>query len=244
MGSFLNAWMWRTKEEKSIVTGRSECPTCHEKLRWYDNVPLISFVYLKGRCRYCKKSISWQYPLVELWMGIAFVAIATYHGVGGEGIDAKSIEILRDSMVVFFLTFVFVYDVKYQEIWDRATTVPALMYVPFALYFGWHTWWSMSLGVVIAAGFFLLQFVLSKGKWIGGGDVRLGVLMGVVLGFPSVLVALFFAYIMGAIGGLTLMAFGKANMASKMPFGTYLSVATIIALFWGERIVGWYLGFM
>jgi len=234
-GSFLNAWEWRIHSEKSISNGRSKCPTCDKTLKWYDNIPIVSFIFLRGKCWHCKKDISWQYPAVELVTGISFIFVGWFH-------QFDPLLIFRDCAIFFLLLFTFVYDFKYQLILDRMTLAPAGILFAISLLFGWHQWTSMLLGAVIGGGFFLAQFVLSKGKWIGGGDIRLGVFMGVILGWQLTLLALFLAYILGATVGVGLIASKKKKLASKVPFGTYLTIATFVAMFWGPKIISWYLG--
>ena len=236
-GSFLNAWVWRTREGLSVLKGRSVCPSCKKELTWAENIPLLSFLLQRGECKRCKKPISWQYPLVELTIGLLFAFAAWQHGGNIEFI-------LRDSFIIFFLTFVFVYDLRYQEIWDRMTMWPAFMLLIATAVFGWHSWRSVLLGVIVGAGVFLLQYIVSKGKWIGGGDIRLGMFMGVILGLPLTVLAIFLAYVGGALFILPFLIFGKKKFASKIPFGTYLSVATVVAMFWGESILEWYVGFI
>ena len=102
----------------------------------------------------------------------------------------------------------------------------------------------MLLGILVGAGFFLLQYLISKGKWIGGGDVLLGVLMGVILGWPNILVALMLAYILGATVGVFLLLSKKKNLQDQLAFGTFLSVVTLLVMLWGDKIVGWYLKFI
>ncbi len=234
-GSFLNAWIWRTREKKSILKGRSVCPTCKKALHWYENIPIFSFFYQKGRCRGCKVAISWQYPLVELGAGLLFAFVAWFH--------AGNLElIMRDAFIIFFLMFVFVYDLRYQEIWDRMTIHPAAILAAATVWFGWLSIPSMLVGALVGMGFFLAQYVVSKGRWIGGGDIRLGLFMGIILGWPLILVALFLAYVGGAIFVIPFLIMGKKQFASKIPFGTYLSVATVVAMFWGEKLVDWYIG--
>ncbi len=238
LGSFLNAWMWRTRVGKSVAKGRSMCPQCKKQLSWRDNIPLLSFLFLKGKCRYCKKPISWQYPLVEFLTALLFTLSAIRYPVS-EGIF--QVGLAYELALVFFLVAVFTYDFLYKEIWDKWTTIPAIGFFVIALTFGWQSWQSMLLGVAIGAGFFLLQYVVSKGKWIGGGDIRLGVLMGVVLGWPLILVALMLAYIGGAMVSVILLALKKKQLASETPFGTYLAVATLVAYFYGGDIIAWYM---
>lgn len=234
-GSFLNAWIWRTREGLSVLKGRSECPQCHKQLTWIENIPIFSFTLQKGRCKHCKKAISWQYPLVELAVGLAFAFAAWFH--------AGNLEfILRDAFILFFLTFVFVYDLKYQEIWDRMTIHPAAVLAAASVWFGWLSIPSMIIGASVGAGFFFLQYAVSKGRWIGGGDIRLGLFMGIILGWPMILVVLFLAYVGGTLFVLPFLALGKKQLASKIPFGTYLSVATVVVMFWGETVLQWYMG--
>jgi prepilin signal peptidase PulO-like enzyme (type II secretory pathway) len=237
LGSFLNAWIWRTREKKSIVRGRSICPLCRASIMWFDNIPVISFLILAGKCRACKKPIALRYPIVELFVGIVFAYTYWKHGM-------ISLELIRDLFIIFFLTFVFVYDLFYKEIWDRASTIPAIILALFTLIYGWMAWQSMLIGALVGAGFFLLQFVISKGKWIGGGDIRLGLFMGVILGWPHILVALMIAYVVGAVISIILMALKKKTLASETPFGTYLAFATVLTMFWGEQIMSWYIGLL
>jgi prepilin signal peptidase PulO-like enzyme (type II secretory pathway) len=236
-GSFLNAWIWRTRERTSVVRGRSRCPSCKTQLQWYENIPLISFVLQKGRCSSCKERISWQYPLVELAMGVLFAGISLFHGY-------DTILSVRDMCIAFFLMFVWVYDVRYQEIWDRMTVWPALGLALATAIFQWHSWQSMTIGILVGGGFFLLQYVVSKGTWVGGGDIRLGMFMGVILGWPLILVALLLAYVGGTLFVLPFLIAGKKQLAGKIPFGAYLSVATVVMMFWGERLVDWYIGLL
>lgn len=235
LGSFLNALIWRTRVEKSIITGRSACPSCNSQLRVFELIPIFSFLLQRGRCRHCLEHISWQYPLVELSTGLLFVMSYTVF-------QPDMIAVLFAWFLVFVLTFIFVYDLQYQLILDRIS-LPAI-----AIAFVYHSirtpgdWWIYLLGIAIGGGFFLLQFVLSKGTWIGGGDIRLGALMGAILGWQLVLVALMLAYVVGAIVSVLLVAMKKKTMASTTPFGTYLAGATLVVLFWGSSILDWYLG--
>lgn len=240
-GSFLNALVWRTWQNIKIVHGRSMCPACHRQLAWYDNIPIISFLVLGEKCRVCKNKISWQYPIVELCIGLLFALIAWMHGTANTFITP---EVVRDWALVFNLAFIFLYDFNYGEILDSSTIPTSLVLFAFSWSMGWHTWPDMVLGVLVGAGFFWVQYFLSKGKWVGGGDVRLGLLMGVILGWQNVIFALMLAYILGAIVSLILVALKKKELKSETPFGTYLAVATLVAMLWGEEIVGWYLSLL
>lgn len=241
IGSFLNVCIWRTRENISVVHGRSMCPNCHMPVVWYDNIPLLSFILLRGKCRKCNQKISWQYPIIEFATGVLFLFVALWYHEQGPFIN---LEMARDWVVISFLIFIFVYDLKYQEILPIPVWVLSVMLFIFSIPTGWNLWTDMLIGAFIGGGFFFLQYIISKGKWIGGGDVRLGVLMGVILGWPNILFALFISYIIGAVCGLCLVAKNKKNMKSEVPFGIYLTMGIFITMFWGEKIVTWYLSFL
>ena len=239
IGSFLNVCIWRTWENINIVKGRSMCPNCHVPVAWYDNVPLLSFIFLRGKCRYCQKQISWQYPIIELMTGLLFLFVTFWHNTQ---IPFLNLEMVRDWLIISFLIFIFVYDLKHQEILSIPTLMLSVILFVISIPVGWNSWYNMLLGALVGGGFFLAQYIVSRGKWIGGGDVRLGLLMGIILGWPNVLFGLFFSYILGAVCGLCLVVKNKKNMQSEVPFGTYLTVGIFITMFWGEKIVNWYLG--
>lgn len=241
IGSFVNAWVWRTRENLSITKARSICPNCRVQIAWYDNVPVFSFIFLHGHCRQCDKKISYQYPIVEVWCGFIFVITALFHS-NSLTFGVLSLEIIRDWIILTFLTFVFLYDFRYREILNFSTMLPAIILFFFSLIFGWQSWGSMLSGVAFGAGFFLFLYIISKGRWIGGGDVKLGFFMGIILGWPNILLAFFLAYLTGAVFSLLLIAARKKTIKSETAFGTYLVFGTIVAMFWSERIVSWYLG--
>lgn len=242
-GSFLNAWIWRVHENMNIWGDRSICPVCHQHLAWYDNIPLVSyFLFLGGKCRKCHNKISWQYPLVEFITACLFVFIAWRHGFHVDFV--LSPKLVYDLIVVFFLLFIFIYDFKYQEILDRSTLIPALLLFFISVSLGWHSWFDMALGIIIAGGLFLFQYLVSSGKWIGGGDVRLGVLMGIILGWQGAILALFISYIIGAVVGLLSLWLRKKDLKSEIPFGTFLTVGTFVVMFWGTRVIEWYMGLL
>jgi prepilin signal peptidase PulO-like enzyme (type II secretory pathway) len=123
-------------------------------------------------------------------------------------------------------------------------TIPAIiLFFIFSLLLG-ASWWSILLAILIGFGFFGLQYLVSSGRWIGGGDLRLGALMGAALGWPNILIGLLAAYIIGAIVSIFLLATGKAKAKTPIAFGTFLAVGTLIALFWGQQMINWYLGLL
>ena len=232
VGSFLNVVIFRLGQKKSFFQGRSFCPHCRQTIAWYDNIPLVSFAILGGRCRRCRKKIFWQYPLVELATAVIFIWFYFLFGL--------SLQFLVLVIFSCFLLVIFVYDLKHYLILD-AVTVPAMIFAflaNFCLGFGF---WNLILAGAIGSGFFGLQFFLSRGRWVGGGDIRLGALMGLMLGWKFLLVALFLAYLIGSIFGLTLIALKRKKMSSAVPFGPFLAAAAFITFVYGQALLSWYL---
>jgi len=232
IGSFLNVVIFRLGKKKSFWSGRSFCPKCKKKIFWYDNIPLASFLLLGGHCRHCKKQISWQYPLVELASGLIGVGLYWQNGL--------SLKFLALSIFSYFLLVIFVYDLRYYLILDRLTVPAMVLALLFNLYFGFG-FWNLIIAAIIGGGFFAIQFFVSSGKWVGDGDIRLGLLMGLMLGWKLLLVALFLAYLVGAIIGLVLIGLKKKKMSSQLPFGPFLAGATFVTLIWGQNLLNWYL---
>lgn len=237
LGSFLNAWLWRAHVGRSVVWGRSICPHCLTPLAWYDNIPLVSYIVLGARCRTCRARIDASYPCIELWMALVFVFIGWTHGT-------EWLLIARDIAIVFFLTFIFVFDARHKMIHNATTLIPAAFLFVAALIFGRQTLSSMLLGIISAAGFFALQHFLSRGRWIGAGDIRLGVFMGVILGWPMTLVALFIAYVGGALIFLPFVLMRRVAATSAVPFGVFLTAATFVTMFWGQKLLADYLSLL
>lgn len=223
LGSFLNVVEWRGRQGTSWIKGRSKCRTCEKQLAWYDIVPFMSFFLLAGKCRHCKKNISRQYFVVELWMGLVSVFLLFIHGV--------SPWLIRDMAIVWVLTFIFITDVKYLYVEESFVFAVSVLLFIISGIVGWHSWSEMLMGVVVAAGFFLLQYLVSRGKWIGRGDISIGVFMGVILGWPLVLIGLLIAYVSGALIEGTKVLIHKRNMKDRVAFGTYLSGSTVIVMF-------------
>ena len=239
IGSFLNAVIFRLKENEQFIRGRSKCLKCKHQLKFLDLIPLFSFIFLKGKCRYCHKRISCQYPLVEVATGIIF--LLGYFNIQSSSLPVfQSFNILVYFIFSCFLIIIFVYDLKHYLILDKVT-LTALVFALVLNFLLGKSIVNLLIAALVVAGFFFLQFIVSHGKWIGGGDIRLGLVMGAMLGWPDVLTALVLAYVIGALTGLALIVFKKKKFKSQLPFGTFLSLATLITLLWGERILGWYL---
>ena len=248
VGSFLNCVIYRLEIGGSFLKGRSFCPFCKHKLFWFDLIPVFSFLFLRAKCRYCKKPISVQYPLVELATGILFVLLWNYE-LGIMNYKFLSFEFIIYFLFLIlissFLILIFVFDLKHYIIPDKVV-LPAIIIIfiynlQFLIFKNFSTFNRLILSGFGAAGFFLLIFLLSKGRAMGGGDVKLGFLMGFLLGFPDILPALFFTFLIGAIIGIGLILTKKKKLKSEVPFGPFLVLGTYIAIFWGQALVNWYL---
>ncbi len=231
LGSFLNVVINRLGSDKSALKGRSVCPHCRAVIAWYDNIPLISFAILGARCRSCHQKISWQYPLVELGTAIALVLLyfrfdimPTFWGY---------------ALFTAFLIIIFVYDLKTYLILDRVS-VPAMGIACIVSILLGRDVVSLLLGATLGAGFFAAQFFLSGGTWVGDGDIRLGAVMGLMLGWQLLLVALFIAYVIGAAVGIVLLASRRKQASSQVPFGPFLTLATFVTLLYGQELLTWY----
>lgn len=238
LGSYLNSWMWRVHEGKWKWGGRSICIHCSRQLNWYENIPLFSFIWLKGKCRTCHKPIPMDYLLVELSTALLLVWLVYYHGTGA---PIEYWYFLRNLFFVALLVVVFVYDAKYSLVLSGITWAGIVVGLWFNFIKFGFTWQSLLFGMVIGGGIFLFQYAVSQGRWVGGGDIRSGLMMGAWLGWPQILVALFFSYIIGATVAVPLLIFKRKNFKSEIPFGTFLAVGTFISLFWGPQILGAYL---
>lgn len=219
--------------------GRSYCPKCEKQIAWYDNIPVLSFILLRGRCRHCKKSISIQYPAVELVTGILFV-MAYYLNYESRIINyGLIIQLLRDWFIISVMMVVFIYDLRWYLILDIVTLPACLAVLAMNLLLGFDLW-NLLISGIIGGSFFLIQFLISRGKWIGGGDIRLGLLLGLSFGWPAVLLAIIISYFIGSIVGVGLILLGKKKWGSEVPLGVFLAVGAIITLFWQSQILAWY----
>ena len=229
-----------TKHDLSIWHGRSMCVSCHHTLAWYDLLPVISWIQLKGKCRYCQKAISIQYPAVEL-LTVGLFVLSYY---------ALSVPLW--GLVAWLLTLtgliaLAVYDLRWMILPTRLVYVlyiPSVVFVvittrnnPHFLLSAFYT----LLSALLLGGLFWLLFQVSGGKWIGGGDVRLGYLLGLLAMTPvKTTLLLFLASLLGTMVALPLLATHKSQLKAKLPFGPFLIAAAIIVVLYGANILSWY----
>lgn len=252
IGSFLNVVIYRTLNEESFVTGRSRCDHCKKQIAWYDNIPLISFLVLGGRCRYCKKPISLTHPVVELLTGVLFL----WWGLGGFfffqffQLSQQPFQIIQPLfwlLVGIFLLIIFVTDAISYIIPDYAVisllSLSAIYRIALVLsgIMKPADFLFSILGTLLITGFFFALWFFTKGKGMGFGDVKFCLPMGLLLGWPEMLVGVFISFVIGAVVGVFLIALGRKNMKAHIPFGPFLVLGTVIGLVYGNQILHWYL---
>jgi leader peptidase (prepilin peptidase)/N-methyltransferase len=261
LGSFVNALVWRLREqaeltdkssksalkqrrELSITRGHSMCPNCRHALAAKDLVPVLSWLWLKGRCRYCHRPISGQYPLVELLTGALFVAAYLLWPLGMHGVGLLQF-VFCLVFIVFFVALA-VYDLKWLELPDRLTypLIGLAAVQTLAVAFWEHSvsllWQPAVAGLIIFALFWAL-YQVSKGAWIGGGDVKLALALGLITASPlRAFLVVFFASLLGTLVSLPLLARGPKQLKARIPFGPYLLLATLVVQLYGTQVVDWY----
>ena len=239
VGSFLNVLVYRLRDAETLL-GRSLCRHCQHQIRWYDNIPLISFVLLRGTCRDCENKISWQYPLVELLTGITF-ALAGY-AVFSAGSALPWLEIAWLLGIGSCLIVIAAYDLRFMEIPLSMLVASALVTYGFlatSFFLASEPFldsrlWSGMLGGLAVGGFFFLLVWMSRETWMGWGDVWLGAVTGSVVGLPLVLPMLTLSFGLGAIVGLLAIAYQKKGLKSQIPFAPFLVTGTLTILFLSE----------
>ena len=240
VGSYLNVVVYRLPLGLSTVYPRSRCPGCGSLIRARDNVPVFSFLLLRGRCRHCGTAISWRYPLVEAATGALFVASLLRFGLTPQTLVAMVFSCL---MLVLALI-----DYDHMLLPDRITLPGTAVGLATQLVAPLAGLVPAVVGALLGAGILLavwgLWWVVRREEGMGLGDVKMLALVGAFLGWQGVLVTLFFGALSGSVVGLALMRRGSADMRSKLPFGVFLAMGAIVALFFGEALVGWYAGLL
>ena len=230
-GSFLNSLIYRLYYNLS-PWDRSICPKCQQKIKLLDLVPLLSFVFLAGKCRYCQKRIGWHYFWVELITGILFSLVFLKDG-------NLILALSRDLFFVLVLILIFVIDLKYYLILDKIIWPSIVVALIFNIILNLGIW-PLILGIIMGAGFFGWQYLLSAGKWVGEGDIKLGALIGAMLGWQLTLLTIVMAYLIGGLVAAILLISKQKKIGDVLPLGTFLSAAAIIVLLWGEKILNFY----
>ena len=238
IGSFLNVCIYRLPSSMSILKpSRSFCPQCKSAIKFYDNIPVFSYIWLKGRCRNCKASISLRYPLVELITGILAIAILFLFGLTLEGLVYF---IFISSLLV--ITFI---DIDHKIIPDIITLpgIPIGLLASFVL--SAMTFISSLVGLLVGGGSLLLvacvYSLITHKEGMGGGDIKLLGMIGAFLGWKGVIFTIFAASLTGTLVGIILMLQKGKNLKFAIPFGPFLSIGAMSYVFFGERVMYWYL---
>jgi prepilin signal peptidase PulO-like enzyme (type II secretory pathway) len=249
LGSFANAAVWRLKERRDIVHERSECVHCHHQLAWYDLIPVVSWLSLQGKCRYCGKPISWQYPLVEMAVALYFILSLILWPYRLES-WAEVVQFIVWLGFGLGLAILFVYDLRWYLLPDRVVyPLIGLASISFIIREAFqqpfdpvHIIIQLILALVPLAGFYYVLHVISKGQWVGFGDVKLGVFMGIALGWQLALLTLMVANILACLVTIPGLILKKINPKSRIPFGPFLIAGFIISGLFGGFIIEWYMG--
>ncbi|ROR30637.1 leader peptidase (prepilin peptidase)/N-methyltransferase [Mobilisporobacter senegalensis] len=232
IGSFLNVCIYRIPRKENITTTRSHCMNCGYSLKWYDLFPLFSYIFLGGKCRKCKKRISIQYPIIEALNGSLYVLIFLIHGYRLESI----IYCLFTSALIVLSVIDF-----------RTYEIPVGINLFIGVLGSFRTFLDFPhigqylLGLCSVSGFLLLIYLFTKGRGIGGGDIKLMAASGLVIGFPNIVLAFILGCIIGSVIHILRMRISKEDRV--LAFGPYLSIGIFIAMLYGNQIVNWYLSF-
>lgn len=254
LGSFLNAIIDRLDTGESIVTSkRSHCDSCQHTLNAWDLVPLFSWLWLNGKCRYCQKPIPIQNPLVELAAGLLltglFVNVAKQATMPfNETLPYWIVVFVFWAVCLATLLVIFVYDFKHQIIPDETIVllvVLAIVYHAVMYLFSGQLYWGLSISNVVLSSIFsalpyFLLIVVTRGKGMGGGDLKFAFVMGLILGYPRVVVAHYLAFLIGGVVAVILLVLKTRRVGQTIPFGPFLIVGTISAFFEGEELIRWF----
>jgi len=238
VGSFLNVCIYRLPRRESVAWPASRCTTCNRALAWYENVPVVSWIVLRGQCRTCRAPVSWMYPIVEIVTALTFVSGYVLYGVSPTAAVRVA---FACALIVLFVT-----DLQH-HILPNIITVPGIA-IGFILSLFLPPGWRDSLiGIVVGGGtlFAIAEayYRVRNQEGLGMGDVKLLGMIGAFLGWKLVLLTLILASFAGSVTGGILIASGRGSMKYALPFGTFLAAGALIAAIWGTPIIDWYMGF-
>ena len=240
IGSFLNVCIYRLPKSISLVFPGSSCPHCNHPIRFYDNIPILSYLWLRGRCRFCGHRISAQYPFVELLSGILALALFMQYGIAW---STLVLYIFAASLLV--ITFI---DIKHKIIPD-IITIPGIPISFLASFFLPHPTWTESLlGILLGGGSLFVVAILyefiAKREGMGGGDIKLLAMIGGFLGWQGVVFTIFVSSVLGTLVGIFIALKTKQGRQVAVPYGPFLSVGALLYIFHGPQIIQWYSGLL
>ncbi|PKM96174.1 MAG: prepilin peptidase [Firmicutes bacterium HGW-Firmicutes-1] len=234
IGSFLNVCIYRIPKKQDIIYTPSHCFNCSHKLAWYDLVPVFTYLVLRGKCRYCQAKISIQYPIIELSNGAAYMGIFAIYGLSKETIIY--------SALFSILLVIAMIDYKHYIIPNGMVITLAVLAIVNTV-FNIQNWLNYLIGFLIASIILLIIAVVTQGK-MGGGDIKLMAVAGLLLGWQKILLALMLGSVVGAVIGLTLIALKIIKREQMIPFGPFLTFGIMVSALFGQEIISWYLSFI
>lgn len=239
VGSFSNVCIYRIPRNESIIYPASHCPKCRSNISPKDNIPLLSYILLKGRCRNCKSKISIQYPIVEFLTGLTYLIIYLAYGLS---VQTLIYIILSSALII--IAFI---DLNEQIVPD-VISLPGIVIGFIISFFVSHiSYMNSALGVLVGGGIILIiglaGSVIFKKEAMGGGDVKLAAMIGAFLGWRYIIISLFLGFFLGALAGIFLILSKIKSREDAIPFGPFIVLGSFITLLWGEKIISWYIGF-
>lgn len=233
IGSFLNVCIFRLPENNSIIKPSSQCPYCHHPIRFYDNIPIISYFVLQGKCRDCRGRISWRYPLVEIITALLSLILFLKFGL-----SLNFLVFFIFTAVLIVITFI---DLDHQIIPDVLTLPGIPLFFLAAVFLVKVPWKDALIGLLIGGGVLMTIAIvyefITKREGMGGGDIKLLAMIGGFFGWQSLIFVLLFSSFTGAIIGITAMIIKKQDTKYAVPFGPFLSAAAVAYIFWGEAFM-------
>jgi len=241
-GSFLNVVILRFDDLMSVVRDRSHCPKCKTTLSWLDLIPVLSFLFLRGKCRYCQKPISWQYPVVELSTA-ALVAAGYYliFLVGQPSLVAGIVAYAGYILAIGTLIAIFFHDLYEMLVPESLAYVLLVSSTIFSLFY-FQDWQTTLYGGLAGLIPIALLVYPSRGILMGEGDVKIAAALGLMVGWPSAIVFMIASFIIGGLLGAYLLLTRQVKLKTAVPFAPFLIIGGLVALYWGPFLVTWYLG--
>lgn len=234
-GSFYNVVGIRLPQNIPFANDRSRCPGCGSQLHWKDNIPFLSYLHLRGKCRYCQMPISPLYPVMELTTGLLFAVSFLRYGF--------QVELLVSLLLVSMLVIIFVADIRYMLIPNKVLLFFLPIFVAMRFIAPLDPWWYPAVGLLIGYGIIFLVILVSGGG-MGAGDMKLFAVLGVVLGMEKVLLAFFLSCLIGTVAGILLLSFRIIKRKQPVPFGPYIAVGSILAYYFGDSLISNYINLL
>ncbi len=236
LGSFLNVCIYRIPLKRSLIMPPSSCPHCGEHIRFYDNLPVVSYIILLGRCRKCRWKIPIQYPLVELITGLLSMALVVRHGI-----NVYSVLFLLFCASLIVISFI---DLRHQIIPDVISLPGIAVGLAFSIFFGYTPWLESLIGILVGGG--CLYLIAVAFEWLTGkegmgiGDVKLLAMIGAWMGWKALPFIMLFSSLMGIILGGSSLLLSRQGLQAKIPFGPFLALGALAYFFFGKELMAWY----